>query len=442
MTPKAIKFFRRCLKVTLWSAAASAFAVAALLVLILDSKPKYLNTVELSSSNLKLASSLLKRVSKTIINTRKTVTLQASQDELNSALSFINHSYKRVSGVVNIVDNTATFAVSIRSALFGKAIYLNAQASLLNSNDGLHWTQAKISSTRLSDGVSNFLFEKLIHLLLGKAYGESIISGIDGVLINNKALEITFSPPSNLQKGFAKAIQRISAYSGQSLNFKPERVQHYLAFLVDLTRALPQQNVSAAVYLRLLMQEAKQETRNNNLAASSENLAAIYALAILVAPGVFRHFVDDLKVNRLNATYQPKLTLNTRHDLAKHFVFSAALHILAEKGMSFSLGEAKEIFDSDKGGSGFSFADISADLSGIRFAQLAIADDESAGLIQTFCSLSLRESDFFPAIHNLPEGLSKTAFLQQFGDIHSEKYKRLIFAIESRIAATPLLKRG
>ncbi len=440
MTPKTLKRIRTGLKIVAWSAAVFAFVITISLIRILDSKPKYSNASSLSSSNLKLATSFVRRISKTIINTKKTVTVQASSKELNSTLAFVNRAYTGVSGDVKVVNNTAIFSISIRITILGKMTYLNSQATLLNSDGGLRWTRVKLSSMDLSDKTSNYLFKKLIHLLLGKRYGNSIIAGIDSFKINNQALELTFSPPGDLQKGFAKAIARISAYAGQSLHFKTERVQHYLGFLVDLTRSLPQQNVSTAVYIRVLMTEAQQQTTSHNLSASSENLAAIYALAIQVAPGVFRHFVDDLKVNRLNATYQPKLTLNTRHDLAKHFVYSAALHILAEKGMSFSIGEAKEILDTNKGGSGFSFADITADLSGIRFAQLAISDDENAQRIQELCAFSLAESDFFPSIDDMPEGLSEKAFKDHFTNIHSDKYKAQLETIEKRISLMPLSK--
>lgn len=440
MTPKTLKRIRTSLKVVVWSMAIFSISVMVLLTLILDNKAKYSNASSLSSSNLKLATSFVRRISKTIINTKKTITVQASSKELNSTLAFVNRAYTGFSGDVKVVDDTAIFSVSIRIPILGKMTYLNSQATLLNSDGGLRWSQVKLSSMDFSDKASNYLFKKLIQALLGKRYGNSIIAGIDSVKINNQALEFTFSPPGDLQKGFAKAIERISAYSGQSLHFDTERVQHYLAFLVDLTRSLPQQNISAAVYLKVLMTEAHRQTTTHDLSASRENLAAIYALSIQVAPGIFRHFVDDLKVNRLNATVQPKLTLNTRHDLAKHFVYSAALHILAEKGMSFSIGEAKEILDTDKGGSGFSFADITADLSGIRFAQLAISDDDNAQRIQALCALSLGESDFFPSIDDMPEGLSEKAFKDRFTDIHSNQYKAQIKTIETRITLLPLFQ--
>lgn len=45
--------------------------------------------------------------------------------------------------------------------------------------------------------------------------------------------------------------------------------------------------------------------------------------------------------------------LANRQDLRLHFVFSAALKILASSGLSFSIGEFKELLDSQHGSSGF-----------------------------------------------------------------------------------------
>ncbi|MFL0799781.1 MAG: hypothetical protein K6L80_04980 [Agarilytica sp.] len=403
------------------------------LYLLLDRHAKYSNNTQLSNNDLKVATGFLKRVSKQLINTKSGTSLYASQAELSSALRFVQRANNRVDGNVHIRSKEAVFTISFRIPLLGDYYYLNAKATLLESEHGFQWRNGQISSLTLSKSITNTVFEKAVHILLGKHYGTNIISGINDVSIHDDMISMSFSPPSALEYGFAKAAKRFSAYSGQSLDFNTQRIQHYLAFLVDLTRASPKQNISVSRYIHALMNEAEAQTRLNALSAKDENLAALYALAVQVAPGTFRHFVEDLKVHRLNATYQPMLTLSNRHDLAKHFVYSMALHILSEKGMSFSLGEAKEILDTHQGGSGFSFADIAADLTGIRFAEFAIQDTKHAKALQQRVKVSIEEADFFPAIDGLPEGLSDKAFQDQFTDINSEKYLSVIKTIEARI---------
>ncbi len=432
------RLLRVTIKLVLWCSGALILICALLLYFLLDKDAKYSNTTQLSNNDLKIATSFLKRVSKQLINTKSGTSLCASQDELNSALRFVQRANNRVDGNVDIGSNEAEFTLSFQVPLLGQHYYLNAKSILLESQQGIQWRNGQVSTIALSTAFTNTLFEKAVHLLLGKHYGTNIISGIRDVRIHDDMISISFSPPSALEHGFAKAAKRFSTYSGQSLDFNTQRIQHYLEFLVDLTRATPKQNISVARYIQALMNEAESQTRLNSLPAEDENLAALFALAVQVAPGTFRHFVENLKVHRLNATYQPMLTLNNRHDLAKHFVYSMALHILSEKGMSFSLGEAKEILDTDQGGSGFSFADIAADLTGIRFAEFAIENTQQAQVLQRYGTNSIEESDFFPPIGSLPEGLSDQAFQNQFTDINSEKYQSVINTIEDNISAMPL----
>ncbi len=436
------RLFKTVIKIVLWGSGALILIGVLLLSLLLDKNAKYNNTAQLSNSDLKTATSFLKRVSKQLINTKSGTSLYASQNELRSALRFVQRANNRVDGNVDIHSSEAIFTLSFRVPLLGRYYYLNAKAILLESQHGILWRSGQVSSFVLSRSFTNTIFEKSVHVLLGKHYGTNIISGIHDVRIHDEMISMSFSPPSTLQHGFAKAAKRFSAYSGQSLDFNTQRIQHYLDFLVDLTRATAKQNISVARYIHALMKEAEAQTSINALSAKDENLAALYALAVQVAPGTFRHFVEDLKVHRLNATYQPMLTLNNRHDLAKHFVYSMALHILSEKGMSFSLGEAKEILDTDQGGSGFSFADIAADLTGIRFAEFAIENTQQAKTLQQRVASSIKEGDFFPAIDALPEGLSDQSFQDQFTDINSEKYRSVIQNIEGSISAMPLFNEA
>lgn len=403
-----------------------------------ETKPRPITNTSLSESDAKLATTFLKRVSKQIINSHKTVTIYATQDELNSALTLINNTYSGIAGQVNVVANDADFYLSLRFSLLSKTYYLNSQARLITAADGIHWQNGQIGDLRLNNTFSDFFFHRFIEVMIGRNYGQDILQGITAVEIETQVLRFNFTPAPSFHKGFADAVKRFTAYSGESVAFDSNRVQYYVDFLVDLTRTLPKQEVSLSHYLHKIITEAKTQCINHKLQAQEENTAALYAIAIVVAPGTFRHFVSDLKVHRLNATNQPQLTISGRQDLAKHFVYSAALKILSSKGISFSLGEMKEIVDSASGGSGFSFADLAADKSGIKFADFALGKHEHAVLLQNRVALSLKETDFFPPIKNLPEGLDKQQFLTQYDTTHSERYQKLVARIDTEINAAAL----
>jgi len=433
------KILRLILRFSIFTLGILAIITCTILFSVLETTPQHVPSRVITAHEAKVATKFAHRVSKKIINSKDPVTVSGSEGELNSAILLANRTYPGIYGNVKIQDEFASFAVSVRTRILGKDFYLNFFADLVPSTERISWQNGRVGKLQLSNNMSTRLFDKIVELMVGKQYARKLLKGISLVNTNQKTLTMTFHPPKGFHEGFANAVLRISNYTGQQVQFDSSRVQHYLDFLVDMTRALPKQNISLSFYLESLMKEARQQSRRNPLTPDQENLSAIFALAIQAAPGVFRYFISGLKVGRLNATYQPLLTLSNRHDLAKHFLYSAALHILAKKGVSFSLGEAKEFMDSDFGGSGFSFADIAADRAGVRFAEIATASPDNATVLQEFCAAGLKESHFFPSINGLPEGLNEQEFHAKFNAITSLKYREMLSEIDRRLLTTPVL---
>ncbi len=93
--------------------------------------------------------------------------------------------------------------------------------------------------------------------------------------------------------------------------------------------------------------------------------AAIMALAIYLGDPRFAELLGmtlQPPANRVSPHW--RTLLRGRADLRLHFVYAAALQVLAEEGLSYALGELKELLDANRGGSGFSFADLAADRAG------------------------------------------------------------------------------
>ena len=132
-----------------------------------------------------------------------------------------------------------------------------------------------------------------------------------------------------------------------------------------------------------------------------------------------------------------KPLLAQRQDLSLHFIYSAAIKLLSEQGMSAAIGEFKELMDRGNGGSGFSFVDLAADLAGVEFAKSATNELKARQFQYTLAGNTL-ESTFFPDISALPEGLSKSAFNQQFKQVDSPEYKAMLTNIRQRIASLPI----
>jgi len=96
------------------------------------------------------------------------------------------------------------------------------------------------------------------------------------------------------------------------------------------------------------------------------------------------------------------------------------------------LGIAKEFRDA-RDGSGFSFADLSADMAGGMFASAVL----SGRLTLSELARSFTVEEFQPPVDGLDEGISWEDFRCQYGSAHDDRFYEVQAAICTRILALP-----
>ncbi len=176
------------------------------------------------------------------------------------------------------------------------------------------------------------------------------------------------------------------------------------------------------------------ESRGGNPA--EENTAAVLTLAFYVMDvNIAKLIGEDVVLTPLK---RHRVTLAGREDFTKHFITSAAITVSASTVVADSVGIMKEMGDASAGGSGFSFTDVGADRAGVRFAELAISDRQSAASLQNKLSRNLSESMFVPDLTNLPEFMSEDEFAKEFGGVNQPEYELVIADIEERISQLPI----
>jgi hypothetical protein len=153
---------------------------------------------------------------------------------------------------------------------------------------------------------------------------------------------------------------------------------------------------------------------------------------------VFGTFCREVESNeefsdRLKLLGQP--TLRNRHDLTLHFMISAALTAHLGSAAAEKAGMFKELEDS-QGKSGFSFIDLTADLSGIAFAEAVRKK------IITFHQLndSFTTTDFLPEIDDLHEDIPFQEFEKKFGSLDDERFKKDLKMLKDRVKELPGLQ--
>ena len=134
---------------------------------------------------------------------------------------------------------------------------------------------------------------------------------------------------------------------------------------------------------------------------------------------------------RLAALGEP--TMFGRHDLAQHFFVSAALTAVLGAKAADAAGVAKELLDAQEGGSGFSFADLAADMAGVHFASRLIESPERAKAI----GKRFRVTDYAIGPKGLDEDLAMKDFEKKYGGTGDERYKKKRDEILRRVKALP-----
>jgi hypothetical protein len=140
---------------------------------------------------------------------------------------------------------------------------------------------------------------------------------------------------------------------------------------------------------------------------------------------------DEERAERLKVVGKP--TIFARHDSCQHFVDSAALVAVSGPVSAEAAGVVKELLDSREGGSGFSFADLGSDLSGVAFGRSVLADPlRLARLAEGFAV-----ADYAIPPDGLIEGLTYEEFTRRFGRVDDDRFMQELNTLRKRARELP-----
>lgn len=220
-----------------------------------------------------------------------------------------------------------------------------------------------------------------------------------------------------------------------------DAVENLCNELIGKSPSIPGGDEGFVLLVRDAMEAAKGQSRTDEV--RTENKIAILALAGIlgddrVSRGAKRE--RDAILQKKKETLRNRITLRGRNDLSKHFWVSAGLVAISNEANAKAVGLGKELMDSQPGGSGFSFADMAADLAGIRFAVLATTNAEQAEDLRARIERARQVDDFCPSIEGLPEGITAEQFQSEFGGLGGKRTRDLFREINDRIRSCPVLR--
>ena len=161
-----------------------------------------------------------------------------------------------------------------------------------------------------------------------------------------------------------------------------------------------------------------------------DNRAALVALAMVaVSPKVARLVGDLAEFQKACGRIDGEIFLLDRADLAKHWALSAALSATFGVQATAIAGTWKEIADSGKGGSGFSYVDLAADRAGTRVGERASTPALAAQTADWLRGAT--DTRLLPiASLALAEGMSEADFIRRYRSIDSAAYGAALARID------------
>ncbi len=408
--------------------------------LLLDRAPLLNETGQLNAAAVRNSQQLLNNLNQSMRDPGQQLVIQTNADELNAAFTIASRSLPGFQGKTQINDSGLTILMTMPLQLFSWHWYVNAHLQIEPSVGPLQLKKVQIGSLTLPGGMALGLLGWVADQVWGPGQGAELLAKVRSVTVQQDAVKVELNKSADFS---------FSALKHSGLNLykqwfrdedQKELIEHYYALALQHS----QQSVASQSlihYLQLLLREADKRSEAKPELAVRENQAVILALAQLLGGRNLQLLVNEVKANPQGKT--PRVTLARRPDLQQHFIYSATLQVLGSQRLSSAVGEAKELLDSLKGGSGFSFVDLLADRAGIRFARLAVATPESARALQQFFAATERtEQELFPSKSRLPEGLPQEMFEQQYQSIDSAVYQQMVAEIDRRLNALPLYQLG
>ncbi len=417
-------------------------AVLLLAALLLERSPVLTDSGQLNAEAVRSSQQLLKNLNQSIRDPGEQLVIETNLTELNAAFALASRTLPGFHGKTGVDGHGLTILMTMPLEALSLKFYLNARIQIEAAVGPLQFRQVQIGALRVPGSMALSLLGWVADQIWGPGQGAALLAKVRSVTILQDEVKLEISKPAGFSLGQLKQ-SGLSLYKQWfSSDEQKQLIEHYYKLALDLS-APPADGSkpaaqSLALYLQLLFREA--DARSSEAPpqqAVVENQAVLLALAQLLGGQNLQLLVNEVKLNPHGRN--PKVVLARRTDLQQHFIYSASIHLLGNQQLSSVVGEAKELMDSLRGGSGFSFVDLLADRAGIRFARIATGSPQSARALQQFFAAAERtEAEVFPSKARLPEGLPQELFEEQYESIDSAVYQQMVAEIDRRLNALPL----
>lgn len=400
-------------------------AMVAFMVMAMQNYPSVSKNTPLDPDEISQVKKLIQNNDPTRFSKKQKRQLQINENDLNLLLRYLSDKTKDQIRAKTIILPSILYlqtSITLQNSPFGE--FLNIAAELEQVDQTLKIKSMNIGEISMPAFIANALVD-FIHAHLQDTYMEyqAAIQSVDNFQLQQHVMTINY----HWQPELASQIKNQLS----SRIITKEQKEIFLAYHQQL--AIVVNNISETKpSLTLLLNEMFQFAKQRSLL--SDPIMENRAMLITLGAYMLNKNIPELIGMTSSKNIQRKnFYLLNRNDLSKHLIISSALTAMADSAFAHAIGLDKELSDSD-GGSGFSFADLTADRAGVTLATTALSSENNARVMQLrLASVSL-ESDYMPDINQMPEGIQKLDFKLAYRNTESLEYKLIITEIDRRIA--------
>jgi hypothetical protein len=475
-------------RVLFWSALPATIigAPAAFAWLALEKEPLVVRSAAPSAEDVRLSEAFWQRYDPRRIGVNHQATVISTEAQINDAMRAGLAGEGKIPSRVAIQAQglfiAATAAVPM--PIGKRKRYANVRAVFAPSPSGLKISRLQIGRLRMPPSLSLPIFQAFVEVYAGTGRGAEVVESIRSVSVQGKSISVAFRPqgaaatitkeaaskaaPKAAKQATGKPVQLTArntapsegeAQPAASLKSMPhgdaaektaaaqkvltdnhDSVRTYYTRLIELARRQGSNaRTSLTAFVQPLFRLASERSKTRN--PIEENKAAILALSLYFGDQrIERIAADALKPDmRRKKRHTDHVKLDGRQEFVRHFVVSAGLTIAGGAVLADAMGDENK-GTVPAGDDSFSFTDLAADRAGVRFARAAVSSRDNAVRFQSRLSDLITEADIFPAVRDLPEGLSEIEFKRRYGTTSSRAYNRLIAEIDRRIGNISLYR--
>ena len=364
--------------------------------------------------------------------------VRLTETELNALTTYIKNSNAILASVnirTALVDNGADVAMSIPVNVFGVVRWFNITLHLLQDDDTLRIDSVDTGSLTLPSPLLAPLGQALAARLAVDENYQLVAAFFQSLhfqsITEERVVILLDWQEDNLQQLESQARQVfVSAREADRLLVIHDRLAGHLSELPQGINTVRLNDLLRPLFLNASI----------NSAGGADAVAENRAIFIVLTA-----YMTDLDLDQLIGTEvaiteprKVRVVIESREDLARHVVSSAAIAASAGATMVQVLTVYKEVSDS-RFGTGFSFTDIAANQAGTMLGILASRSEADARRFQEVILDTLTDADYLPPLGTY-DGMTEEEFIEQYGSRESDAYLQRLEAITDSIAARPFFR--